>query len=140
MRYAIKVTKAPDGLLTFSGPIETRDTIQPYVKGRESLFIFNSREEALQAIEKISALEAAGRLTPDQRRARIAELRNELIALGINLTNFGKACGWSTRILFRQGTRNSIYAMDLLAREMRGVIERVKEAGKGWQGGGYNNL
>jgi len=134
MKYAIKITKAPDGLLTFSGPIETRDTMQPYVKGRENLLIFNSREGALQAIEKMSALEAAGRLTPEQRRARIAELRDELIALGVNLTNFGKACGWSTRLLFRRGTRNSIYAMDLLAREMRGVIERVKEAGKGRHG------
>lgn len=130
MKYAIKITKAPDGLLTFSGPIETRDTMQPYIKGSEKLFIFNSREGALQAIEKISVLEAAGRLTPDQKRARIAELRGELIHLGINLTNFGKACKWSTRILFRQGTRNSIYAMDLLTREMRGVIERVKEAGR----------
>lgn len=140
MKVAIKITKAPDGLLTFSGPIETRDTMLPYyLKGKERLLIFSSREEALRAIEKISALEAAGRLTPDQRRARIAELRDELIALGINLTNFGKACKWSTRVLWR-GTRNSIYAMDLLAREMRGVIERVKEAGKGISGGYYNNL
>lgn len=134
MKYAVKIAKAPDGLLTFSGPIETRDTMQPYVKGRENLLIFNSREGALQAIEKMSALEAEGRLTPEQHRARIAELRGELIALGVNLTNFGKACGWSTRLLFRRGTRNSIYAMDLLAREMRGVIERVKEAGKGRPG------
>ena len=134
MKYAIKITKAPDGLLTFSAPMDTRDTLKPYITGRERLLIFSSREEALRGIEKISALEAVGRLTPEQRRDRIAELRGELIALGVNLTNFGKACGWGTRILFRQGTRTSIYAMDLLAREMRGVIERVKEAGKGGPG------
>ena len=84
MKYAIKITKAPDGLLTFSGPIETRDTMQPYVKGREKTFSYSTPGRGpCKPSKKISALEAAGRLTPDQRRARIAELRDELIALGI---------------------------------------------------------
>lgn len=129
MKYGIKAVKV-NGLWQYSPPVEVRDTTAPYTKVREKLFVFDDVNSAVAALEKLEALEAAGVMTPEKSRARIAELRKELASLGVNLTRFAAAAGWSPCLIFRDGRRASVYAMELLAREMRELIGRVEHAGR----------
>lgn len=134
MKYGIKAVKV-NGLWQYSPPVEVRDTTAPYTKVREKLYVFDDVNSAVAALEKMEALEAAGVMTPEQSRARIAELRKELASLGVNLTRFAAAAGWSQTLIFRGGCRASIYALELLAREMRGLISRVEHAGRSRRSG-----